>query len=87
MGWFYVLEFIIMISMVVETTMRVIAVGDEFWQSLYNIFDVGFVCLCVLVFILMMKSTCGSSQAVAEEVMLVLRNIIQLARLGMIVQR
>jgi hypothetical protein len=89
-SWFYLLESLIIISMVMETTLRIVAVGQSYWKSLYNIADFGVLILCFVAFLLLLKSDCGntkSAEAVAEGVLLIGRNVIQFIRLGTMIKR
>jgi hypothetical protein len=89
-SWFYILEFIIIIGMTIETTIRIVGVGKPYWKSVYNVFDLSMVAICLIIFLLLLGNQCGSTQSAIvefEEILLIIRNVIQLVRLGVLVQR
>ncbi|KAJ3033818.1 hypothetical protein HK097_004711 [Rhizophlyctis rosea] len=83
-GWFYFLEIIVNLSMIAEVAVRFLALRNLFWKSLWNIGDVLLVGLCVITLLVLGFGECGASgrkEAVAEEIVLVIRNAAQLVRL------
>ncbi|KAI8900985.1 hypothetical protein BC833DRAFT_579475 [Globomyces pollinis-pini] len=90
-SWFYILEFIIIVTMTVETTLRIVAVQSTFWDSPYNILDVSVIALCIICYALMLDHNCGDNESntevLAEEVLLIIRNVIQLTRMANMVQK
>jgi hypothetical protein len=76
--------------MVLETGLRIVAVGRSYWTSLYNIGDFGVLLLCLVAFGLVLKADCGisnSAEALAESLLLIGRNVIQFIRLGSMIKR
>jgi hypothetical protein len=76
--------------MVAETGIRMVAVGKPYWSSLYNLVDFGILALCLICFLFIVNNECGdrkSNEAIAEEVLLIVRNATQLMRLGSMIKR
>jgi hypothetical protein len=76
--------------MVAETGVRMIAWQDQFWISYYNIADFVILFICLIIFVLVMNTSCSietSREAFIEEILLIARNLIQLVRLAMMLKR
>ncbi|KAI8920562.1 hypothetical protein BC831DRAFT_478703 [Entophlyctis helioformis] len=89
-GWFYLVECLIILSMLVEVGVRFFAYAKKYWQSPWNMADLAVVLLCTLAFAMFSAGECGTlkrSEAVAEEIVLIFRNTIQLVRLGLLLQK
>ncbi|KAL2911524.1 hypothetical protein HK105_209013 [Polyrhizophydium stewartii] len=89
-GWFYALECLIITGMVVEVALRFLAYGKKFWQSSWNVVDVVMVVFCVAAFLMLLVGECDAAkrrEAMAEEILLIFRNIIQFSRLGVMMQK
>lgn len=73
------------VRLIVLIFMRCYSINEQlFWKSLWNVGDVLLVGLCVITLIVLGFGECGesrSTEAVAEEIVLVLRNGAQLVRL------
>lgn len=89
-SWFYFLEFLVITSLIFETIVRMVALQSMFWKDLFNIVDFIVLVLCVLCFLLIMTTFCSvetSREAIFEEIMLIVRNVVQLVRLAIMMQR
>jgi hypothetical protein len=76
--------------MSIETAIRILAIGKTYWSSLYNIADFGVLLLCFVCFGLILNSECGdgkSTEAVAESLLLIVRNVVQFIRLGTMLKK
>ncbi|KAI9207382.1 uncharacterized protein BJ171DRAFT_494635 [Polychytrium aggregatum] len=83
-GWFYVLEAIVNLVMIVEVAIRFYALGKMYWSSLWNVLDICIVVLCVITLGYLTFGECSKSrsrEAVADTLLLVIRNGMQFARL------
>ncbi|KAI9098643.1 hypothetical protein DFS34DRAFT_618302 [Phlyctochytrium arcticum] len=88
--WFYVLEWILNGSMLLEVAIRFLALGKLFWTSYWNVVDVCLVPLCLLTLFLLSSTNCDSTarrEAEMEEILLILRNVVMLGRLIMVVKK
>ncbi|KAI7893264.1 uncharacterized protein EV154DRAFT_502241 [Mucor mucedo] len=86
---FIVFEAIINLAMIVEVTTRLLALGRDYWRSLWNIIDIILVILCAITLIVL---TTGCSvgerrEAIFDTVLLVIRNGFQLFRLFMMLRK
>ncbi|KAH6561215.1 hypothetical protein BASA62_009992 [Batrachochytrium salamandrivorans] len=89
-GWFYVLESLIIISLVLEVGVRFLAYRKRYWHSVWNILDIVMVLFCVVAFVFVVGGACDSTkrkEAVAEEILLIFRNGIQFSRLVLMMQK
>jgi hypothetical protein len=87
--WFYVTEFTVLIAMISEFLLRYYAIKNYFKQF-YNVLDALVLGLCLMTFCLIISHSCGDSskrEALFEEIMLVIRNVVQFARLGRMMHR
>ena len=89
--WFFILEFVLNVSMITEVSMRYIALEKQFWDSIFNKIDLGLALLCIITLAyIYFGPTCSSSQTteqVLEQVLLIIRNVIAFSRSIMILQR
>ncbi|TPX65056.1 hypothetical protein SpCBS45565_g05427 [Spizellomyces sp. 'palustris'] len=88
--WFYVLEYILNISMILEVSIRLVALGKLFWTSYWNLADLLMVPLCLITLFLQNSSECTSStrrEAEMEEILLIVRNVVMLGRLIVVVEK
>ncbi|KAJ3383626.1 hypothetical protein HDU92_004048 [Lobulomyces angularis] len=89
-GYFYILEVIINLGMILEVTIRFFAFGKNFWNSKWNMFDVVLVFFCFLTLFILMVGECSSTrtrEAEADAFLLILRNGIQFSRLMVVLKK
>ena len=89
-NWFYILEFMIILCLIGETGIRMVAMPTTFWKDIFNILDFIVLVFCIICFIIIMTTLCSvetSREAIFEEVMLIIRNVVQLIRLGIMMKR
>lgn len=88
--WFIVFESIVNLTMVIEVTIRVLALGNMYWKSVWNFLDILIVFLCVLTMFSLFFTQCSterSNEAILDTGLLIIRNGIQLGRLISITRR
>ncbi|KAL1934576.1 hypothetical protein VTP01DRAFT_6758 [Rhizomucor pusillus] len=86
---FIIFESIINFAMIIEVTIRGLALQREYWKSVWNIIDTILVGLCVVTLIVI-ASGCSAgerSEAILDTVLLVIRNCVQFFRLFMMVRK
>ncbi|PHZ13629.1 uncharacterized protein RHIMIDRAFT_236681 [Rhizopus microsporus ATCC 52813] len=86
---FIIFEAIINLAMIVEVSTRLLALGRNYWKSVWNVVDIILVMLCVVTLIVL---TTGCSigernEAIFDTILLVIRNGFQLFRLFMMLRR
>ncbi|XJO71590.1 hypothetical protein BDV3_001076 [Batrachochytrium dendrobatidis] len=89
-GWFYVLECLIIVSLVVEVGVRFLAYRNKYWHSAWNILDIVMVLFCIFAFVVVVGGECDATkrkEAVAEEILLIFRNGIQFSRLVLMMKK
>jgi len=87
---FYALEIIINSSMILEVTLRFLALGKKFWQSPFNVVDLCLTLLCVVTVVVIVFAGCGSTskeEEMLDTLLLVARNVLQFGRLAAIMRR
>ncbi|KAJ1986788.1 hypothetical protein H4R33_003167 [Dimargaris cristalligena] len=86
---FIILESIICFAMVVEVTTRIVALGKIYWNSALNIIDLVLVFLCIILLVLLSTgcSAASSSEELFNTVILLLRNCVQISRVGMMIRQ
>ncbi|KAI8620701.1 hypothetical protein BC830DRAFT_1058922 [Chytriomyces sp. MP71] len=84
-GIFYWLDALLNIVMIVEVLIRVNAMGQQFWKSIWNLVDIGLVFLCILTLFWLLFGQCqngsGSWETELDAALLIARNGTQLLRL------
>ncbi|KAI8328231.1 hypothetical protein BC941DRAFT_445336 [Chlamydoabsidia padenii] len=80
---FILFEAIINFAMIIEVTIRVLALRKTYWQSLWNVVDIILVGLCVITLILLATgcSTTERTEAIFDSILLIIRNCFQFFRL------
>lgn len=90
---FYMLELMINAVLVAEVAIRLLAFGKHFWKSIYNTVDLVLVAICIVtLFVIFFNHTCSPYHPSREEelldsVLLIVRNVVQCARLVGVVRR
>ncbi|KAJ3060691.1 hypothetical protein HK102_009401, partial [Quaeritorhiza haematococci] len=76
--------------MIIEVTIRYIALGKLFWKSPWNIADIFLVALCILTLGYLSFESCGNrarnTEAFADTLLLVIRNGVQFGRLVVVIR-
>ncbi|CDS13867.1 hypothetical protein LRAMOSA06041 [Lichtheimia ramosa] len=81
---FLLFEFVINMAMMMEVTIRFLALRKAFWHSLWNVMDAMLVLLCVVTLLVLMFADCSAGErreAMIDTILLVVRNGVQLYRL------
>ncbi|KAL7751771.1 Histone acetyltransferase type B subunit 2 [Sorochytrium milnesiophthora] len=84
---FITVEIIINAVMIIEVSIRAVAMGKAFWAAKSNWLDVGLVFLCAVTLLLLLSDGCNDDdkgrnrEAVADSILLIVRNLIQLVRI------
>ncbi|KAJ3193143.1 hypothetical protein HK101_005367 [Irineochytrium annulatum] len=89
-GYFYILETIVNLAMILEVGIRMLALRKIFWRNLWNVLDLLLVLLCVLTLLWLALGECTTErswEAEADTILLVLRNMIQFFRLMMMLAK
>ncbi|TPX40104.1 hypothetical protein SeMB42_g06146 [Synchytrium endobioticum] len=89
-GWFYVLEAVVNLTMIVEVSIRFIALGKHYWKSVWNILDLVMVALCAMTLVYLLFGECSmarATEAVLDTILLVVRNGIQFSRLVLMIRK
>lgn len=86
---FYGLEIFVLVALILEVILRAIALQRRFWSSYWNIADAVMVIICAVTLGLVFA---GCSTAVRRErqsstILLVIRNVVQVIRLGVLLWR
>ncbi|RIA89428.1 hypothetical protein C1645_197717 [Glomus cerebriforme] len=85
---FLILEVIINTVMIVEVITRFLALGKLFWKSIFNVIDIILVVLCITTLLFIINGGCShKGEEVFDLILLVLRNVIQGARLIIILRK
>ncbi|ORX50594.1 hypothetical protein DM01DRAFT_1367868 [Hesseltinella vesiculosa] len=86
---FIIFEAIINFAMILEVTIRLLALGRTYWQSVWNMIDIVLVALCVITLIVLATGCSDSerSEAIFDTVLLVIRNCFQFFRLFMMARK
>ncbi|KAI7881481.1 hypothetical protein K492DRAFT_194332 [Lichtheimia hyalospora FSU 10163] len=81
---FLLFEFVINMAMMMEVTIRFLALRKAFWQSIWNAMDAMLVLLCVVTLLILIFADCSAGErreAMIDTMLLVVRNGVQLYRL------
>jgi hypothetical protein len=87
---FYILEFIVNISMILEVGVRFIAFGRQFWRSPYNIFDLILTMFCAITLLVLAFAGCGTTskqEEMLDTLLLIARNVLQFGRLAAVMRQ
>ncbi|KAG0169042.1 hypothetical protein DFQ28_004056 [Apophysomyces sp. BC1034] len=86
---FIIFEAVINFAMIIEVSIRMLALRRAYWNSIWNIVDTVLVALCAVTLIAI-SSGCSTSQrneAIFDTMLLVIRNCFQFFRLFMMVRK
>ncbi|KAI8062621.1 hypothetical protein BC940DRAFT_308327 [Gongronella butleri] len=86
---FIIFEAIINFAMILEVTIRVLALGRAYWQSVWNLIDIVLVMMCVITLIVLATGCSASerNEAIFDTILLVIRNCVQFFRLFMMAKK
>ncbi|GLB35930.1 hypothetical protein LshimejAT787_0302180 [Lyophyllum shimeji] len=87
---FFVLEFIVNTSMIMEVAIRFIAFGRQFWKSPFNVMDLVLTFFCALTLLVITFAKCGTGskeEAILDTLLLVTRNVLQFGRLAAVMRQ
>ncbi|KAI8098850.1 uncharacterized protein BX664DRAFT_319752 [Halteromyces radiatus] len=86
---FIIFEAIINFAMIIEVTIRLLALRRTYWQSVWNIIDIVLVLLCAITLIVLATGCSASerNEAIFDTVLLVIRNCFQFFRLFMMAKK
>jgi len=87
--WFIFLEIFLNIAMILEITMRILALGINFWLEWQNLADVLVMALCAIAtsYYLILHDTVSGKEAeeaiIADELLIILRSLLHIVRLAL----
>ncbi|CAG8766115.1 12503_t:CDS:2, partial [Funneliformis caledonium] len=85
---FIILEIIINTVMIVEVGTRFLALGKLFWNSIYNIFDIILVALCIITLLFIIGGGCShKGEEIIDSILLIARNLIQFGRIFVMLRK
>ena len=87
---FFVIEFIVNVSMISEVSIRFLALGKAFSKSIFNLLDTLIMIFCIFTLIYLSTSHCSPDsihEAEFDSILLVLRNALQFGRLVFVVRK
>ncbi|KAG6840913.1 hypothetical protein C0991_003255 [Blastosporella zonata] len=87
---FFILEFIINTSMILEVAIRFVAFGRQFWKSPFNVMDLILTIFCALTLLVIMFAKCGTGskeEEILDTLLLVTRNVLQFGRLAAVMRQ
>ncbi|KAJ2914286.1 hypothetical protein MD484_g6131, partial [Candolleomyces efflorescens] len=87
---FYILEVIINTTMILEVTIRLVALGRQFWQSPFNVVDVILTFFCALTLLVLAFAKCGAGskeEEIFDTLLLIARNVLQFGRLAAVMRQ
>ncbi|CAO3649938.1 unnamed protein product [Cunninghamella echinulata] len=86
---FIIFEAIINFAMIIEVSIRLVALRRVYWQSIWNIIDIILVGLCVITLIVLATgcSATERKEAIFDTILLVIRNCFQFCRLFMMAKK
>ncbi|KAI8380901.1 uncharacterized protein BYT42DRAFT_593008 [Radiomyces spectabilis] len=86
---FIIFEAIINLAMIIEVTVRLLALRRAYWHSVWNIIDIVLVGLCAITLVVLATgcSVGERSEAIFDTVLLVIRNSFQVFRLFMMIRK
>ncbi|KAI8852513.1 hypothetical protein BC829DRAFT_384576 [Chytridium lagenaria] len=89
-GYYYALEVLVNLAMIIEVLIRVQALGKVFWKSFWNVLDICLVGLCMFTLLWLAFGECTkerSWEAEADTILLVIRNLIQFSRVAVMITK
>ncbi|KAG6879854.1 hypothetical protein C0992_010523 [Termitomyces sp. T32_za158] len=87
---FFILEFIINVSMIIEVAIRFVAFGRQFWNSPFNVMDLILTIVCALTLLVIAFAKCGTGskeEEILDTLLLVTRNVLQFGRLAAVMRQ
>ncbi|CAK5280296.1 unnamed protein product [Mycena citricolor] len=87
---FYILEFIINTSMILEVGIRFVAFGRQFWKSPFNVVDLILTVFCALTLLILAFAKCGAvskEEELLDTFLLIARNVLQFGRLAAVMRQ
>ncbi|RUO96755.1 hypothetical protein BC936DRAFT_141495 [Jimgerdemannia flammicorona] len=83
------LEAIINFAMITEVAIRVLALGQNYWTSIWNLIDLMLVLLCCITLVVISPGCSAGEreEAILDTVLLVVRNVVQFFRLAGMLRR
>ncbi|KAG2178400.1 hypothetical protein INT44_001552 [Umbelopsis vinacea] len=86
---FIILEGIINAAMILEVSIRMVALRRGYWKSIWNVIDTILVILCAITLIVIASGCSASerSEALFDTILLVIRNCVQFFRLFMMMRK
>ncbi|KAH7909785.1 hypothetical protein BJ138DRAFT_1136404 [Hygrophoropsis aurantiaca] len=87
---FYILEFIINTTMILEVGVRFVAFGRQFWKSLFNVVDLILTLFCAITLLVITFAGCGSTskqEELLDTLLLMTRNVLQFGRLAAVMRQ
>ncbi|KAI0778341.1 hypothetical protein BD413DRAFT_601122 [Trametes elegans] len=87
---FYILEFIVNSTMILEVVIRFIAFGRQFWKSPFNVMDLVLTVFCVITLLFIFFAGCGNTskeEELLDTLLLVARNFLQFGRLAAVMRQ
>ncbi|KAI8997252.1 hypothetical protein BDB01DRAFT_770440 [Pilobolus umbonatus] len=86
---FIVFEAVINAAMIIEVSIRILALRRDYWNSVWNIIDTILVVLCAITLIVLTTgcSTGEREEAMIDTLLLVIRNVFQLVRLFIMLRK
>ncbi|KAJ3540321.1 hypothetical protein NMY22_g4345 [Coprinellus aureogranulatus] len=87
---FYILEVIINTSMILEVSIRLVALGRQFWRSPFNVVDLILTVFCALTLLVLAFAKCGAGskeEEIFDTLLLIARNVLQFGRLAAVMRQ
>ncbi|TEB38968.1 hypothetical protein FA13DRAFT_1724918 [Coprinellus micaceus] len=87
---FYILEVIINTSMILEVSIRLVALGRQFWRSPFNVVDLILTVFCALTLLVLAFAKCGAGskeEEIFDTLLLIARNVLQFGRLASVMRQ
>ncbi|KAJ2929393.1 hypothetical protein H1R20_g7696, partial [Candolleomyces eurysporus] len=76
--------------MILEVTVRLVALGRQFWKSPFNVVDVILTFFCALTLLVLAFAKCGAGskeEEIFDTLLLVARNVLQFGRLAAVMRQ